>query len=514
VDLAADWWHMYWKYGQKILAAARIVAADKRLNALYITNFGCGPDSFILRFFAKELGAKPYLQIEIDEHSSDVGALTRCEAFLDSLKNVRGARRKSYRSYEGPVAISSSEGRTIYLPYMDDHCYGLAAAMRANGLDARVLPVSDEDSLRLGRKYTSGKECYPCVITTGDFLKKASEPGFVPSKSAFFMPTAMGPCRFGQYNKFHRMVFDELGYGDVKVLAFSQGQEFHRDSGKLGASFLRLGWNAVIATDVLGKLVRESRPYARDPAEADRVYQRSLRRLEETIESKGDLVETLLECREEFAAVPMNGGAARPRIGLIGEVYVRCHHFANENTVLKIEELGGEAVLPPFEEWLNYIAWERRDESLRQRHWGVFFKEMLARQVQRHDKERILKLFRGHLRGRLAERPTREILDRASPYIHESMRGEACLSMGRAVEYAEEDFAGVVNIAPFGCLVSTIVASLTRKFRQNHRGIPWLDMYFDGTRQTGTQTRLEAFMAQAADYAHGRRSRHQAKTVG
>jgi predicted nucleotide-binding protein (sugar kinase/HSP70/actin superfamily) len=73
--------------------------------------------------------------------------------------------------------------------------------------------------------------------------------------------------------------------------------------------------------------------------------------------------------------------------------------------------------------------------------------------------------------------------------------------MGRAVEYAEGDFSGVVNIAPFGCLPSTIVASLTRKFRQNHKGIPWLDMYFDGTRQTGTQTRLEAFMSQAADYA-------------
>ena len=191
---------------------------------------------------------------------------------------------------------------------------------------------------------------------------------------------------------------------------------------------------------------------------------------------------------------------------------MRCHHFANENTVRKIEELGGEAVLPPFEEWLNYIAWERRDESIRGRRWGVFFKEMIARQVQRHDKARILKLFRGHLRGRLAERPTREILDRASPYIHESMRGEACLSMGRAVEYAEEDFAGVVNIAPFGCLPSTIVASLTRKFRQHHQSIPWLDMYFDGTRQTGTQTRLEAFMAQAADYTrsggNGRGKKH------
>ena len=512
VDLAQDWWHMYWKYGQKILAAARLIAADKRLHALYITNFGCGPDSFILKFFAKELGSKPYLQIEIDEHSSDVGAMTRCEAFLDSLKNVRGAGRKAYRAFEGPIALSRSEGRTVYVPYMDDHCYGLAAAMRAGGLDARVLPVSDEASLKLGRKHTSGKECYPCVITTGDILKKAAEPGFDPKRAAFFMPTAMGPCRFGQYNKFHRMVLDELGYQDVKIVVFSQGQEFHQDSGKLGASFLRLGWNAVVATDVLGKLLREVRPHEREPGAADRVYQRALRRLELAIESRGDFIATLLESREEFAAIRTGRSAAKPRIGLIGEVYVRCHQFANEFVARRIEELGGEAVLPPFEEWVNYIAWERRDESRRDRRWGVLLKELLAGQVQRRDKRRILDLFRGHLRGRLSELPTREILDKASPYIHDSIRGEMCLSMGRAVEYAEEDFAGVVNIAPFGCLPSTIVASLTRKFRQNHRGIPWLDMYFDGTRQTGTQTRLEAFMAQAADYTrsggNGRGKKH------
>ena len=519
VDLSRDWWHMYWKYGQKILAAAKIVGADKRLHALYITNFGCGPDSFILRFFAKELGSQPYLQIEIDEHSSDIGAITRCEAFLDSLKNVRRSRRQSYRSFEGPISVTTSEGRTVYVPYMDDHAYGLAAAMRAGGVDAQVLPMSDEESIKLGRKYTSGKECYPCIITTGDFLRKVQEPGFDPKRSAFFMPTAMGPCRFGQYNKFHRMVLDELGYRDVKLMVFSQGRGFHKDSGSLGASFLRLGWNAVVATDVLGKLLREVRPYEKEKGATDRVYERSLRRLERAVESRGDIIGTLLECREEFAGVPADRSVQKPRIGLIGEVYVRCHQFANEHTVRAIEELGGEAVLPPFEEWLNYISWERRGESLRERRYGVFLKEMLAGQVQRRDKGRILELFRGHIRGRLAELPTDEILEKADPYIHSSVKGEMCLSMGRAVEYAEDDFAGVVNIAPFGCLPSTIVASLTRKFRQNHRGIPWLDMYFDGTRQTGTQTRLEAFMAQATDYArsgggNGRGHQRRVETVG
>ncbi len=500
VDLARDWWHMYWKYGQKILAASRLIAKDSRLNALYITNFGCGPDSFILKFFAKEMGSKPCLQIEIDEHSSDVGAITRCEAFLDSLKNVRATVPGKYRSYEGPLGLTARQDRKVYIPYMDDHAYALAAAMRAGGIDAETLPVSDEASLKLGRKYTSGKECYPCVITTGDILKKVNEPGFDPKKSAFFMPTAMGPCRFGQYNKFHRMVLDDLGFQDVKIMVFNQNQGFHKDTGKLGPGFMRNAWRAIVAFDTVAKLVREVRPYEKEKGSADRVYQASLRKLEKTVESRGDILTSLLKVSDEFAAVPMDRSNPRPRIGLIGEVYVRCHPFANEYLIRKIEELGGEAALPPFEEWLNYIAWERRIESVRQKRWGVFFKEVFAGHVQRRDRARIQDIFKDQIRGRLRELPTEEVLKLAEPYIHSTIKGEACLSVGRAVEYAEDDFSGVINIAPFGCLPSTIVASLTRKFRQNHRNLPWLDLYYDGTSQAGTQTRLEAFMAQAADF--------------
>lgn len=80
---------MYWKCGQKILAAGNIIKNDDRLFGVYITNFGCGPDSFIGTFFKKVLQGKPYLQIEIDEHSADAGIITRCEAFIDSLENYR-----------------------------------------------------------------------------------------------------------------------------------------------------------------------------------------------------------------------------------------------------------------------------------------------------------------------------------------------------------------------------------------------------------------------------------------
>ncbi len=86
VDISQYYDDMYWRSGQDILAAAMIIRDDPRLQAVYVTSFSCGPDSFILTFFRRILGSKPFLELEMDEHTADAGIITRCEAFFDSLK--------------------------------------------------------------------------------------------------------------------------------------------------------------------------------------------------------------------------------------------------------------------------------------------------------------------------------------------------------------------------------------------------------------------------------------------
>jgi predicted CoA-substrate-specific enzyme activase len=83
-DVSGRYGNMFWRSGQDILAAARVVARDPRLQAIYLTNFSCGPDSFLTGFFRRLMGDKPFLQLEVDDHTADAGILTRCEAFLES----------------------------------------------------------------------------------------------------------------------------------------------------------------------------------------------------------------------------------------------------------------------------------------------------------------------------------------------------------------------------------------------------------------------------------------------
>ncbi len=82
--------NMYWALGRRILQTARFVADWPNLHIIYITNFKCGPDSYIKQFIRKASG-KPFLTLQFDGHSNDAGMMTRCEAYLDSKGILRPA---------------------------------------------------------------------------------------------------------------------------------------------------------------------------------------------------------------------------------------------------------------------------------------------------------------------------------------------------------------------------------------------------------------------------------------
>jgi predicted CoA-substrate-specific enzyme activase len=490
---------MYWRYGQRILTAGKIVRNDSRLHAVYITNFGCGPDSFISHFFRDLSKGKPYLQLEIDEHSADAGAITRCEAFLDSLKNSRAERVT-------PVIrkkAHTDRTKRIYIPYMCDHSFPVAAAFRACGVEAEVFPESDEETLFWGRKLTSGKECYPCILTTGDMVKLLKSPNFDHARAAFFMPSGNGPCRFGQYHRFHRVVLDDLGFSHVPVYSPNQDETLYSDLGIMGSQFTRLGWQGIVAVDLLMKQLHETRPYEKNEGDTDRVYQESLKRISDTIAQRGNLREALRKSSDDFSRIEVQEPGTKPLIGIVGEIFVRMNRFSNENVIRKIEQFGGEAWIAPLTEWILYVNTIAKKRSLETRSISNLLKVFITDHYQKRDEHALEKTFRKSLR-RCGEPDTDSLFIQAKPYLDCSFEGEAILSVGKSIDFAKRGASGIVNIMPFTCMPGTIVSTLLKRYQEENSNIPILNMAYDGQEQTNTLTRLEAFMYQAKQFQRGK----------
>jgi predicted CoA-substrate-specific enzyme activase len=87
VDLS-DFPSMYWGLGAQILRTAKFIGAHPNYFGLHITNFSCGADSFIEHFYKYIMGDKPYLVLELDEHSAVAGMMTRLEAYKNVIENT------------------------------------------------------------------------------------------------------------------------------------------------------------------------------------------------------------------------------------------------------------------------------------------------------------------------------------------------------------------------------------------------------------------------------------------
>ena len=163
------------------------------------------------------------------------------------------------------VATQSADlrSRHLYLSRMTDcGTQAVAAAFRSVGLQATVLPPPDSRTLELGVRYLTGDECLPAKITLGDYLKIAEAPGFDPARTAFMMPTTEGPCRFGQYSPSIRKAFRDLGYPAVAILSPTTGDGYDGIGGA-APGLRRAAWRAVVASDILRKLLLKTRPYER-----------------------------------------------------------------------------------------------------------------------------------------------------------------------------------------------------------------------------------------------------------
>jgi predicted CoA-substrate-specific enzyme activase len=473
--------NLYWSQAQKILRAAYRVRASELLQAVCFTNFNCGPDSFLESYLRHLFGEKPLLVLELDEHEADAGYLTRIEAFLDVLKSAQAVR--GFPAIHLPPSSNEEfRRRKIWIPRL--HPVGaplFAAAFRAFGFDAQVLPLEDEESFEIGRRLTSGKECLPMVSTIGALVKKLRETGARPGEAAYFMSTASGPCRFGQYALKDRMILNDLGYADIPILSPSTLNCYQG----LPEGLRRRIWTYVVASDILLKLRCKKMPYAEDRALAEAAFEEEVGALESAIEAGGDFKAALLAGLRRLAGIPDSrerapaAGERRPLVGIVGEIYVRCNPFTNARLIEAVERCGGEAWPAPLSEWFLYTAYLQRWRA-RKKLGGLVYRGLtnLKNFYLQRVEQRMYRLAERWLADR-QEPDIEDILAAGTEYLPINFEGESILTVGRAVQFIRQGAELVVNCAPFGCMPGTLTSALLQQVQQRS-GIPVVSIFYDG----------------------------------
>jgi predicted nucleotide-binding protein (sugar kinase/HSP70/actin superfamily) len=441
----------------------------------------------------------------------------------------------TFRLIAERVGRFNVEGKRFLIPEMNRFSsHLLAGVFQSFGVNASVMETYE--GLDLGKKFTSGKECFPCVVTLGDilhFMEKEKErlgDQFDPENYIYFMPEANGPCRFGMYNKYHRIILDSMpGLDRVKIAALNSDDAYSLDGlipREKMRDFRKAGYLSIVVGDILDRLLWRIRPYEKTEGMADAFIDEAVAWMGESFAhhaSQKDLSPVLghlIEVVKEGKGIIDPRIPKKPVIGVVGEIYVRTHVKSNQDTIRTLERYGAEAVNASIGEWINYTTYEQvrlarialrlnlkgfRLKELR-KYLLQYLKYSLTLFYQYMQQRKVYQMVRQHIDieedhkiGHLEK-----VLRRNNTFSFE-VGTEACLSISSALELAHRGYNGIVNIFPFTCMPSNLTASIAKPLMAK-LNIPYIDISCDGSFQPGREAALRTFMYQAYQHfkTHGR----------
>jgi predicted CoA-substrate-specific enzyme activase len=531
---------MYWGQGRRILACADFVRSHPNLYGAYITNFSCGPDSFVITYFRQIMGQKPSLTLELDNHTADTGLNTRIDAFLDIIKRYRELekrekihkeQRTGYRAARieienEEVKIISSNGRrheltdkeiSVLIPSMGElNIQSLSAVLRRVGIRAMPLPIPDFESLKIGRKNSSCKECLPLQLTTGSLLNYIEAEKNKDEVTVFFMPSSDGPCRFGQYHVYMSRLIEELGIEDVAVLSLNSVNGYSEIS--VLFDVIDIFWQGFVFADLMGEAKSVLRVLAEDKDLALKIHFHQWERFLDWTENgrKEEIADLVRNIAYELSKIPLKRPISSAKyIALVGEIYVRHDHFCQREIIQKLESQGFVVRVAPVTEWLAYMMYIFKLKPLGLQYplkKRIKFNITIALMMRLERKIKRLFVESGLYDLEMLDIP--KTIDHAKHVMSEHVYGEAILTVGLTLREILHNACGVISIGPFGCMPSRLAEAILTsrmsiegisdikkvddRFKKNTEDLPFLAIETDGNPFPQLiDTRLEAFCLQA-----------------
>ena len=508
--------NMYWFQGQSIINYNLMTALDPQLYPVRETNFNCGTDSMLLfhEEFIFSTADKPHLVLQTDGHNSNAQFGTRTLANYEVVKNHK-PKQVRLKDFRRTIPAMDLKQRIVGIPYIGDVSYIMAAGFRACGYNSEVMPTYTKRSQELARKFISTNTCRPFNFQVGDnlgWLYELKEKGIDPNiRAAVFEPKSKGPCRFGQYSVILRKFFDENGFTSVPVIDPNDDEDYtnlplsYSDSIKLSKLFYR----GAFCSDILYDALLRSRPYEIEKGSAGIVYDDLRNELYVLVEKEAStkrLTEFMRKAEKRFEILVDYSRKRKPIVVMNGEIFVRCHPDANQDSIKLLERYGLEVRLNMFSQWLDYINKFNIFINKELKDFKGLFSSLLKKRFMQRVISRLYGPFADFLQGRAPHDPQHSIDTVQNEYIFEKrVEGESPLSIGEVYMLLKgdlRDICGIYHVGPFGCMQETVATSKIQALIQQHRReektinkriAPFMDAVFGESELPNLEAEIAAF---------------------
>ena len=360
-----------------------------------------------------------------------------------------------------PFTEEMKKDYTILVPNMlPVHFKLLISLFRANGYNVELLETNGPQIAETGLKYTHNDTCYPAILVVGQMMDALLSGKYDVNKTALIMFQTGGGCRASNYISLIRKALKKADMGQVPVISLNfYGMENHPGF-KLSPKILHSMVYAVCYGDLIMSLVNQVRPYETNKGDAEALADRWTAKLGQELANDkirySKVKENYKAIIADFAKIPMVK-TDRPKVGIVGEIFVKYSPLANNDLERFLIKEGAEVVVPGLIDFCLYCIYNSiMDYKLygkNKKTYPVWKFAFWLFNKKKNDISRLIKdegTFEGWTEFD-------KIIDIASGVISLAVKmGEGWLLTSEMVELAESGCANIVCTQPFGCLPNHI----------------------------------------------------------
>jgi predicted nucleotide-binding protein (sugar kinase/HSP70/actin superfamily) len=370
------------------------------------------------------------------------------------------------------------------------------------GYRMELLETSGRRIIEKGLKYVHNDTCYPALLVIGQLIDALESGKYDPNKTALMLSQTGGGCRASNYVSLLRKALKKAGYGHIPVISFNVSGLEHHPGFKLTWPLIHRMLYAVLYGDLLMTLRNQSKPYELIDGQSDEIADKWTARLAAGMRnvrylSYNTVKENYRQILRDFSEIPRKN-EKKPRIGIVGEIYVKFSPLGNNNLEDFLLAEGAETVMPGLLDFCLYCVYN-----------GVLDSELYGlRKIKgigskltynflagkQNDLIRIIKKY-SDFSPMTSFDHTRTL---PSGYIGMGTKmGEGWLLTAEMLELAEQGVDGIVCTQPFGCLPNHIVGKgMMKPIRENHPEVNIVAIDYDpGATQINQENRIKLMLA-------------------
>ena len=390
------------------------------------------------------------------------------------------------------------EKYTILCPDMlPTHFDILIAVLNKEGYNIKIVSPKGREAKDEGLRAIHNDACYPALIVAGQFIAELKSGQYDLDHTAVIMSQTGGGCRASNYISLFRKAFNEL-FPTVPVLSINFSGLEKDASLPFNVPLALKAVTAVQYGDMIFNLELQTRPYETYPGQVEEIKKDLAAKLKAQIGKPSfmKLKKNLLMIRDAFSIIPLPE-KRKPRVAIVGEIYVKYSPYANNNLTEFLEKQNCEVVYPSLSEFVLYCIYNMMEDY---RRYGMkWLTAKVAGMLYKHflKQTRVMNSLIKE-KGYFPYEDFEYVVKQGERIINTGVKmGEGWLIPAEMLAYSQNGVHNIVCAQPFGCLPNHIVGKgMVRPLKEIDPSINIVPLDFDASStQVNQENRLKLMLA-------------------